>query len=268
MAKRFTDNNIWKKSWFMKLPAHLKLFWQFLRDDCDAAGVWEGNFEIASVFVGDKVTEDDLLFYGDRVEKLPNGKYWLTSFIEFQYSSNLSEKSPAHKPILSSLKKNNLFDRVFNRVLDTLQEKDKEKETDKETDKEKEKLKKENFEPIGIAPEMVKIFKKSYPNYPSNQELDFSACLEIAYKIADSSGWGRRDVLDSKKLETIKFWEQIVNYTAADKWYCTRSITDLNKEWQRLIQSINNGSGNTVNGKKGTIVTGEQLNQAHSKYFG
>jgi hypothetical protein len=246
MAKRFTDNGIWKKGWFMKLPAHLKLFWQYLRDDCDAAGVWEPNFDIASVFVGESISEKDLEVFGDRVEKLTNGKFWLTTFIEFQYNNNLSEKSPAHKPIISSLKKNRLYDRVFNRVSDTLQEKDKEKDKDKEKEQEKQKVEKEtetqSFEPAGIAPDMVKAFVLVHPNYPKDQTRDFAACLEIAYKIADANGWPRQDVLNTKKLETLKFWEQIVHFSAQDKWFSKRSISDLSNEWQRLIQSYTNGT--------------------------
>jgi hypothetical protein len=139
--KRFTDTDIWKKEWFMGFPARIKLLWKFITDDCDAAGVWEPNFQMASLFVGEKVTESDLKNFGDRIEKLPNGRYWLTSFIDFQYSGIVSEKSPAHKKIIQSLKKNSLYNRVVNRVCDRVsdtqqeEEEDKDKEEDKEKDK-------------------------------------------------------------------------------------------------------------------------------------
>ncbi|HYE53694.1 MAG TPA: hypothetical protein VD996_02585 [Chitinophagaceae bacterium] len=161
MAKRFTDTDIWKKGWFMKLPAKLKLFWKFLCDDCDAAGVWEPNFDTASLFVGETVTEGDLVAFGERVEKIENGKYWLTTFIEFQYSNNLSQKSPAHKKIFQSLIKNRLYDRVFGRVSDTLQEEDKEKDKEEEKEKEEE----------GGAPEKNHISSIPQPVKPPTNQV-------------------------------------------------------------------------------------------------
>lgn len=90
-----------------------------------------------------------------------------------------------------------------------------------------------------IAPEMFKIFKNQNPKYPHDKQKDFTSCLSMAYKIAESKGWKQSDVLTLKKAEVLKSWEKIVLFCTTDKWFSTRALYDLNNEWQRLIQSMN-----------------------------
>jgi hypothetical protein len=47
MAKRFTDSEKWKKPFIKKLPMQYKLLWFYLLDDCNHAGVWQVDLEIA-----------------------------------------------------------------------------------------------------------------------------------------------------------------------------------------------------------------------------
>jgi hypothetical protein len=134
MAKRFTSTNKWDKEWFMHLPCKLKCLWQYINDKCDQAGMWEANYTLASLHIGETITESDLAAFGARVEKFAPGKIWVVDHVDFQ-SGSLSEKSPAHKPIFKLLKKYNLLDRVLNRVSDTLQEKEIEKEKELEEER-------------------------------------------------------------------------------------------------------------------------------------
>ncbi len=131
MPKRFTDTQIWEKEWFMKLSPRHKCLWRYLTERCDQSGVWEPNWQLASIYIGESVSKDDLKQFGNHIETLPTGKVFIPDFINFQYG-NLSENSPAHKPIFRAIQKNNLSNRVFNRVSNTLQEKEEEKEEDKE----------------------------------------------------------------------------------------------------------------------------------------
>lgn len=131
MAKRFTETGIWEKEWFMKLSPKHKCLFRFLTEKCDHAGVWEPNWQLATIYIGEKCDMSDLMVLNDQVEKLSNGKIWLPGFINFQYGK-LSEKSPAHIPVFKSLVKNNLTHRVFNRVSNTLMDEDKEKDMVKE----------------------------------------------------------------------------------------------------------------------------------------
>lgn len=135
MPKRFTDTQIWEKEWFMKLKPIHKCLWRYLTERCDQSGVWEPNWQLASIYIGEKVSQLDLQALGDQIEIMGNGKVFIPDFVNFQYGQ-LSDKSPAHKPVFAAIKKNNLSNRVFNRVSNTLQEKEKEKEEDKEMEKE------------------------------------------------------------------------------------------------------------------------------------
>lgn len=138
MGKRMTATEKWDKAWFRKLSPRHKSFWQFLTDRCDQAGMWEVDYESASHFINDvtPIVEDDLKVFGARVEKFGPDKVWIVDFISFQ-CGELSEKSPAHRPIFKLLKKYNLLNRVIrtlsNRVLEIEKEMDKEKEEEKET---------------------------------------------------------------------------------------------------------------------------------------
>lgn len=90
-----------------------------------------------------------------------------------------------------------------------------------------------------LIPKMISIFKEKFPDYPLDKERDAISCREISEKIADSKKWKYSELSNGKMADTIKIWETIVSFAVLDKWFCTRSITDLNKEWQRLIQSMN-----------------------------
>lgn len=134
MGKRFTASEKWDKEWFMNLSCKHKCLWVYINDKCDQAGMWEANYAIASLHIGEKVSADDLKAFGERVEKYSEGKVWIVDHVEFQ-SGTLSEKSPAHKPIYKLLTKYRLLDRVLGRVSNTLQEKEREKEKDMEKEK-------------------------------------------------------------------------------------------------------------------------------------
>lgn len=97
-----------------------------------------------------------------------------------------------------------------------------------------------DFKRIGICPEMVKIFKVVYPKYAQDEQLDYPACLQIAYKIGKSKEWPREAVLNGKMSEILKIWRYMVDFSASDTWYSSRSISDFNKEYQRLVQKITN----------------------------
>lgn len=99
----------------------------------------------------------------------------------------------------------------------------------------------ENYKPV-IIPEMIKEFKNRFPSYPIDEQKDFPACLQIAYKIGQMHSWNKDSVVNGKKGEVARRWGEILDFVVKDKWYSTRAIYDLNNEWQRLIQSyqVNN----------------------------
>lgn len=86
MANRYTDTKKWSRSWFRQLRWHQKLFWLYLCDYCDHAGIWIEDFETASLHVGHAVSPKDYSAFGSRLRPLPDGKIWVSRFVEFQYS--------------------------------------------------------------------------------------------------------------------------------------------------------------------------------------
>jgi len=133
MAKRFTDSEKWKKPFIKKLPMQYKLLWFYLLDDCNHAGVWQVDLEIASLRIGYKLNlKDSITALNDKIKVFDNGEKWfIKDFIEFQYGE-LNEKNRAHKSVISVLNKYNLLS--LNKPLTSPLQgaKDKDKDKDKE----------------------------------------------------------------------------------------------------------------------------------------
>jgi hypothetical protein len=152
MAKRFTDTNKYKKPFMRGLPGAYKLLWDFLYHDCDFAGIWIVDFEIAQSYVGKDMPIDRMkalrLFNSNdeiRVVELDMGKKWfIPSFIEFQYVE-LSRANRAHASVITTLTRFGLIDDDLKLKTNKPHTspfqgaKEKEKDKDKELDKEKEK---------------------------------------------------------------------------------------------------------------------------------
>lgn len=137
MPKRFTETNKWKDSWFRRLSPESKLFWLYMVDNCDAAGMWEVDIELASFFTGSQYDRETLI--ADFSERMVETKYgwYITKFIDFQYGT-LSENCKPHKPILMLLMK---YEEELKRVFEGYEnpiERVKEKDKDKEEEKERE----------------------------------------------------------------------------------------------------------------------------------
>lgn len=111
MAKRMTDTEKWKKPFFKSLPAEYKLFWIYLTDDINHAGIWEVDKEIAELRLGTKLSLDKALgLFKERVVVFDNGTKWfLPDFIKFQYGI-LNEGNKVHRSVIILLKKYNLLD--------------------------------------------------------------------------------------------------------------------------------------------------------------
>jgi len=134
MAKRFTDTEKYKKRFFRGLPGPYKLLWDYLYHDCNAAGIWYVDFEIAQIYIGADMpvnAKDALRIFNAEAEKivvLEGGKKWfIPSFIGFQYGV-LSPDCKPHRHVLDLLAKNDL--KGYRKGLDTLEDKEKDKDKD------------------------------------------------------------------------------------------------------------------------------------------
>ena len=106
MSKRFTDTGKWDKTWIQELLPNHKLFWVYLIDKCDHAGLWEVNVKLAEFQLGIKLDLNELLkVYGDKIQVVNGGSKWfLPGFIDFQYGE-LNPSNRVHVSVLSLLKR-------------------------------------------------------------------------------------------------------------------------------------------------------------------
>lgn len=139
MAKRFTDSEKYKKPFFRGLRGAYKLLWDYLYHDCDNAGIWIKDFEIAQLYLGPDMPvneEEALKNFGQRVIVFDDGRKWfMPGFIEFQYDCTVDTLNPKNNAHLSVIKK--LLKMGLMSPSRGAQDKDKDKDMDKDMDMDK-----------------------------------------------------------------------------------------------------------------------------------
>lgn len=290
MAKRFTDTDIWKSQrWFRKLRPDYKLAFAYIKDQCNHAGAWKidcsdltedlglDNFDLSD-FINSVNTEfDPSTGKKTKKDRILLGKrnfLVLTGFVQFQYEGKHKKVNPATAPVRTALLflqsidiLDILIDKGYVSLSEPLREgwqrpKDKDKDKDKdivienEAHEEKDIFRLNGFKGVGLAPDMLKAFKTVYPFYPVDEQQDLTACLQIAYKIAKQKGWQKDSVLKENLKDTLDAWDKIISFSTNDKWYATRSISDFNREFQRIVQ------GMTQNKKTKQATQSQEFNSA------
>jgi hypothetical protein len=147
MAKRFTDTEKWKKSLLRTIPPKYKLLWLYICDDCDHAGIWNVDIEVASIRIGEQIFLDEAVkILGEKIQIFDGGEKWfIQSFIDFQYGI-LNKENRVHLSIINILEKYNILkNKPLTSPLQGVKDKDKDK--DKEMDKDS------NDEILKINPE-------------------------------------------------------------------------------------------------------------------
>lgn len=112
MARRFIDTQFFKSPFVRGLNAPCKLLYSFIITDCNGAGIWAKDLEIAGVYCASRFTEEDweknFVETGKAVD-LGGGKFFFPDFIEHQYPSGLQLKNKAHTGFISELRKYDLI---------------------------------------------------------------------------------------------------------------------------------------------------------------
>ena len=105
MAKRFTCTEKWEDPWFRNLLREYQIFWIYLLDKCDPAGVWKVDFEMAEFCLKQKLSEKEITnAFKDRIKVFDGGQRWFVpKFIAFQYGT-LDEMCNPHKSIFKLLR--------------------------------------------------------------------------------------------------------------------------------------------------------------------
>lgn len=121
---------------------------------------------------------------------------------------------------------------------------------------------------VVVVVKMVEIFMKKNPLYFFQQKDDYSACLQIAYKISEMKKWNSQEVLNGKMDETLLIWDKVADFIKNDTWLCTRSLTDISntKEWQRLIQKMT-AAKSELKKEKENIAPKKDTDEMMNKYL-
>jgi len=206
MSKRFTDTDKWKDPFIKSLEAKYKLLWFYILDDCDHAGVWIVDIDVAGLRCGFSYDESESKkIFASRIQEINGGSRWFVrDFVDFQYG-RLNPENRAHNSVLSILEKHNIKP-----LISPLQGA-KDKEQDKEKDKAKEK------EPILLEKNSTLADGKKLPKVPTLEEVleyfdqkgytEESAKKAFSYyndPMIDSGGRVWKD----GKGNTVKLWKQ------------------------------------------------------------
>lgn len=204
MAKRFTDSNKYKKPFIRALPGAYKLLWDYLYHDCDHAGIWIVDFEIAQLYIGSDmpVSEKKALEIFNknevRIIEFDGGKKWfLPGFIDFQYGE-LKENNRLHLSVIHILDKNNLYK---NKALTSPLQgaKDKYKDKDKEQYKDKEE--------VGI--EKIETWPTEKEKFLQDGKWIYRFCTEKNIPLAEFDARAKEFLADLELKEDYKPIKQI-----------------------------------------------------------
>ncbi len=217
-----TDTDKWKKRFVRELSPQHKLLWFYILDDCNHAGIWEVDIEVASIRVGFDLSHDNLpSSFGEKVISFDNGDKWfIPEFIDFQYGE-LNPNSNVHKSVIALLDKYNLegYLKGSQGVQSTLNNKDK----DKDIVKVKAKVKR-----------FVKPTIEEVADYCNERNNDVDA--EKFYDYYSSNGWkvGKNAMKDWKA--SVRTWEK--NTTQQQKVSQPKQVLTA---WEQARTQINNG---------------------------
>lgn len=266
MAKRFTDTDKWKKPFIRSLDAPYKLLWFYILDDCDHAGIWQADFEVASIRIGFEVNEETAIKrFGDRMEKISTGKFFLPDFIFFQYGE-LNEKNRLHVSVINILNKNGI--KPLRSPLEGAKYKDKDKEQDKDKVKDKDKDSFGKSENLLLIPEMFSIFKKNNPTYLGSIERDYKPLFSIASFFCETGKLqGSPDLHKDKVLEV---WEEVSKVISKDDFYKQKTLSTISNQIQAITQIAINGKSTTKNGKQnyGSKERGNEFDRLFTERYG
>jgi hypothetical protein len=232
MAKRFTDTNKWRKEFIRSLQAPYKLLWIYILDECDHAGIWHVELDVASLRIGIELDIKEVIKeFGNHIVIFDDGKKWfIPDFIEFQYGV-LNSENRAHQSVLLLLEKYKIKGH-----LRSLQGR-KDKEQDMEKDKEQENV----FEIVlnsyhSLCPKMskVEVLNETRKGYISARvgEFGIEKVIETIRKAGES------DFLNGKNEKIWKAdFEWIIRPTNFVK------IMEGKYKTNSLVPKFNSGPG-------------------------
>lgn len=242
MAKRFTATEKWDDPWFDSLSNTNKLFWIYLLDKCNHAGIWQVNWRLVKHHIGtDKI---DLKDFKDRILVLSNEKWHIPKFIEFQYGV-LNKDNRAHASVLILLEKEGASKGLARGLLAP---KDKDKDMDMDTNNTDMDTKRVDTNAIvSIISDLNDVLKTSYKATSDKTKELIRARLKDGFTIDDFKtvhrkmlkAWGfdnkmrqylRPITLYSNKFEGYLNQQEANNYGERDQTERRKQLDGLGTE--------------------------------------
>tara|TARA_Y100001938_G_scaffold148526_1_gene232469 strand:- start:590 stop:1363 length:774 start_codon:yes stop_codon:yes gene_type:complete len=209
MAKRFTDTAKWKKKWIRELNPEMKLFWFYLLDNCDHAGIWEVDIDLASFQTGVKFDESTILkTFNRKIVPFKDGKWFVPKFIEYQYGE-LNDNNRVHNVVIKILTKYDIYKHLneagMGRTRGVNDPKDIYKEKDKLKEKEKESKKSQLLSIQIQLIELQKDFKNKDVKVEFEKWQDYMSSHGKRYKnyVAAFRNWLRNDQFDKVEKKSL-----------------------------------------------------------------
>ena len=70
----------------MDLPSKYKLFWFYILDECNHAGIWKVNFKVAQFLIGENLEPIEIKRYlKERIFVIDDEYWFIPKFLKFQY---------------------------------------------------------------------------------------------------------------------------------------------------------------------------------------
>jgi len=198
----------------------MKLFWFYLLDNCDHAGIWEVDIELASFQMDVKLDEASILeAFNRKIIPFKTDKWFVPKFIVYQYGE-LNENNRVHNSVINILNKYGLYK---GRVSPLHEAKDKDKDKDKDLDKDK-KSKKVQLKEIEIElVELQKLFPSKDVKVEFEKWTDYMLSRGKTYKNYSAAfrNWLRNEQFDKTERKTFsdKFKK---TPTGLFKAFCTK----------------------------------------------
>lgn len=142
MGKRFIDTGIFRKPAIRAMKAPYKALFIYLLCECDHAGVWDEEIDVAAMRLGMDIDKETALAELGSSVKAIGSKWYLTDFVAYQYGE-LNPANRVHASVISRLQSLGICqtDDQKNKPLASPLEgaKDKDKDKDKDSSSGKER---------------------------------------------------------------------------------------------------------------------------------
>lgn len=104
MAKRFIDTAVFRKPSIRAMKAPYKVLFIYLLCECDHAGVWDVELDVATMRLGIEIDHEKAVeeLRGAVIPIGGGSKWYLVDFVEFQYGE-LNPANRVHESVLSRL---------------------------------------------------------------------------------------------------------------------------------------------------------------------